>query len=458
MFGTSGIRGLYGSHINEEMALKIGNIFSDKNVVVGRDIRKTGMSLSNATISGILSSGKDAIDLGIVPTPTLALATKKFGANGIMITASHNPPEYNGLKLFSNELEISKSREKSISIEYSSNKLSYAEWDKLGHFIKYPDAIEDHKILIKSIVNIDLIKSKKVKVVIDSNGPASLITPSILSEVGCEVISINSSLDYFSRPSEPNKENLKELSKKVNKVGADLGIGHDGDADRAVVVDENGEVLPLDIQLAMIVDEELEVNKNVQNKKIITTVEASLLIKNVIEKHNAKMLITPVGSMYIAHLLEEENALFGGEPCGEYVFSNGVHCPDGILTAVKFVELFCKKGPISKLKMKYNHHSLLRDKFKCNNNEKYNLVSKIKNKIKINGVAVISNHSNETGGDNNFRIMDLYDGLRVDEEEGWFLIRASGTEPYIRLTAEYKTEEGLRERVKELREIIREVV
>ncbi|MDD5022994.1 MAG: phosphoglucosamine mutase, partial [Candidatus ainarchaeum sp.] len=243
MFGTSGIRGVYGKEVHELLALRIGNLFSDKDVIIGRDVRATGESLSCALLSGILSSGKNAIDIGIVPTPTLALATKKLLCNGIMITASHNPEEYNGLKLFSEGREISRKKEQEITEKYNKNKLNYSEWNKVGKLKNYQNAIEDHKSLILSLIDQSEIKKVNPKIVVDSNSPAALITPYVLENLGCKVIHINNSIKGFSRPSEPNKANLSSLSKKVIEEKADFGIGHDGDADRAVIVDDNGEML-----------------------------------------------------------------------------------------------------------------------------------------------------------------------------------------------------------------------
>ncbi len=467
LFGTSGIRGLYNKEITEELALKIGNLFADKSVVVARDTRITGESLAKAVISGVLSRGKDSIYLGIVPTPTLALATKKFKCNGIMLTASHNPPEYNGLKLFSNGKEISRAEEKEIELKFERNhydrksvispqiagasnenvsnpqqfvdKLILAEWNKIGTMKQYTNAIEDHKNLIKKLIDINTIKKSKPKVVVDPNGAGAVITVQLLKELGCEVLSINDSLEGFTRNSEPNKENLSQLAQKVKETHSDLGIGHDGDADRAVVVDETGEVLPLDVQLAVMIENELGDSK--KGSKIISTAEASLIIREVVEQFGAKLLITPVGSLYVSELIEKENALFGGEPCGEYVFSKGLNVPDGILTAAKFVELFCRKGKLSELKKKYKTYPMLREKFKCDNSKKYKLVDKIKEVI----VKTQDLKDSRLRAD---------DGIRVDEENGWFLIRASGTEPYIRLTMEYKEKPALDKKYNELKKII----
>ncbi len=428
LFGTSGIRGLYGKEVNEELAMKVANIFAESDVVVGRDTRQTGSSLTEAVISGVLSRGKNAISLGIVPTPTLALATRKYKCNGIMITASHNPPEYNGLKLFTNGKEISKAREKEIEDAFSRMaKLVQADWNKVGKTLSNDSILDEHKKLILSLVDSSSIAKRKPKVVIDSNGAGAVLTPLLLKDLGCEVISINDSLSGFSRSSEPNEANLKQLCETVKKTGADLGLGHDGDADRVVAVDENGNVLPLDIQLALMCVHELHHSKN---KAVISTMEASLCVREAVESVGGSIEITPVGSLYVMEALERNGALFGGEPCGEYIFEKGIHCPDGPLAAAKIVELFVKNGKLSLQAAKFRQYPMAREKFKSE--KKYSVVEALKAEINIPGKR------NEE------------DGLRIDEDDGWFLIRASGTEPIIRLTMEYKNIQKLDKRKNEL--------
>ncbi|MDD5172196.1 MAG: hypothetical protein PHF60_04135, partial [Candidatus ainarchaeum sp.] len=218
----------------------------------------------------------------------------------------------------------------------------------------------------------------------------------------------------------------------VSDIGADFAIAHDGDGDRCVVVDEKGEVLPLDVQLAIMIEHELA---NSKNKKIISTVEASLTIRDVVEKNNGMITITPVGSTFVGDMLEERGAGFGGEPCGEYIYEKGVHVPDAVVAAAKFAEIFCEKGRFSKLRAKYPQHFMAREKFQTSDRKA--AMENVKRAIAIEG---------EVRSD---------DGIRIDEEDGWLLIRASGTEPIIRLTMEYKSKEKLEKRKKEMAEIIK---
>jgi phosphoglucosamine mutase len=249
------------------------------------------------------------------------------------------------------------------------------------------------------------------------------------------VISINAEAHSFNRPSEPNEKNLSLLRSLVPKLNADIGLAHDGDGDRVVAVDEKGTMVPFDIQLALMIQAEMKKSKN---KKIISTMEASLTIRNTVEKGNGSIIITPVGSTYVASKLETENAIFGGEPCGEYIYQNGVHVPDGPMAAAKLVEMFCENGKLSAQAKLFKTHNMARERFDCK--EKYKSVDSIKEEIQIEGTR-----SEE-------------DGIRIDEEDGWFLIRASGTEPIIRLTMEYKDKEKLEKRLDELTKIIKKKI
>ncbi len=418
MFGTSGIRGRYGEKITPELALRIANAFSFSNVVVGRDTRLSGELLEKAVFAGTTSSGKDALSIGIVPTPVLAYATIFYKANGIMITASHNPPEYNGLKLISKGKEITKSQEKQVLSEYASG-IKLASWDKTGKVISTPELVEKYIEFITELVDVKAIASASPKVVIDCNGAAFLITPMFLKKLGCRVFAINTQNSGFARPSEPSEKNLSALMEKVKETGADLGLAHDGDGDRIALIDENGNFVNMDVQLSLMILHELGQRKG----KIVSTVESSLLIKEVVSEGGGELIITPVGSTYVGDELEKSSAVFGGEPAGEYIYSEAVHVPDGVLGAAKFIEIFAKKGKISKLAEKFKPYPIVREKYQTENKE--NAMEKILSGMDIEG-----------------KISSI-DGIRIDTEEYWLLIRPSGTEPIIRLTLEAKTTDVL---------------
>jgi len=426
MFGTSGIRGIYGKDITGELAFGVANAFAEKRLVSGRDLRKSGVALRDAAAEGTAEAGADFIDLGIVPTPTVALATKRHDCRGIMITASHNPPEYNGFKLIENSREIGKELEKQIERDFRKRRAGRMK----GSCYFDCDAVDAHKELIRSLIDARTIGKKRPKILVDCNGAACAITPSLLTDLGCRVTSINASFECFNRPSEPREENISYLGGLVKDSGADFAVAHDGDGDRCAIVDDKGEMLPLDVQLAMMIEHEISGSR----AKVVSTVEASLMIRDVVRDAGGKIEITPVGSTHVSEMLEKKGALFGGEPCGEYVYKDGVHVPDAVLAAAKFAEIFSVKGRFSGLKKRYKQHSMARERFPAK--DRHAAMEKIKREMDVEG-----------------EIRDD-DGIRIDEDDGWLLVRASGTEPVIRLTMEYKTKQKLRKRKDEIAKLI----
>lgn len=444
LFGTSGIRDLYGVRITPELAIGTANAFAKEGeqIAIATDLRETSEILKASAISGVLAKGADVVELGEVPTPTLAFYTKLNECKGIMITASHNPPEYNGLKFYRNGSEISKNEEKKIETNYE-NGLELCKWDKAGKQIFYANAIQDHIEMIKKNVNADEIKNKRIKCVLDTNGVGTKIAPFLLKKLGCELIEINKIEKGFKRNSEPNNENLVKLKNTVKECNAQIGVAYDGDADRAIFIDEQGCMIGLDVQLAIAIEYELACGKNCTTTLdicnapvVVSTVEASLLIKETIEKNGGKNLIVGVGSTNISeYMAKTENAIFGGEPSGEYIYKNGVNTPDGILATAKFLEIIAKKGNLSKLKAKYKTYPILREKFKCIDKERS--MEKIANCLSLGGKK------------------NTIDGIREDFEDGFVLVRPSGTEPVIRLTAEFKNEKRLNEMSNLVKEVIK---
>lgn len=422
MFGTSGIRGVVGKDITPELAFRVGASVSSPGgkVLIARDARRTGVLLSSALSSGIMFMGADAVDMGIAPTPTLALATKKNRCSGIVVTASHNPPEYNGFKFFHDGMELLEKREGQLAALIKEGKFKHAEWHSVGRYRKMDDGIREHINLVLPLVDTKTIKKKRPKVVVDcGNGAASVIMPYLLRDAGCHVVGVNCEPSgVFNRPLEPNEENLRDTCALVKSIGADMGIAHDGDGDRAIVIDEKGEMLGLDRQLALAVEKMTGKGKG----NIVTTVEASLCVREIAKRKKRKIIITPVGSKYVAYEVKRRKAAFGGEPCGEYVFPKGVLTPDGLLSGLLFVELFCREGSLNRLKKRIKTYPLKREKFRCRNKER--AMKKIKKELPAGIKGKVS----------------CADGLRIDWDGGWVLVRPSGTEPVIRLTSENKRE------------------
>ena len=421
-FGTSGIRGVVGENITPELALALGRVIAKKRgsrVAVGRDTRPSGAVLERALIAGINFLGGSALRLGVVPTPTTAIATRAGASSGVMITASHNPPRYNGFKFYNRfGEEISRGEEREIENLLRADKSASAEPNGFGSSFSVGDAVEKHIELALSLTDRSLIEKKKPKIVVDcGNGAACSIAPSMLREAGCRVVGFNAEPSgAFSRNPEPNSESLEDACAVVRSSGADMGVGYDADGDRVVVIDERGEVLGLDEQLSLISGYML----GEKGGSIVSTVEASLAVKEAVEKNGGNFIITEVGSRNIAERIRGSGAIFGGEPCGEYIFPDEVLSPDGMLATLKFVELICREGKLGKLRKGIRKYPMRRAKFSCTDRS-----------ASMKGIRdrVIK----EFKGDVSER-----DGVRIDFRDGWLLVRASGTEPVIRVTCEHK--------------------
>lgn len=430
MFGTSGIRGIYGKDITPELALRVANAFAESDVCIGRDTRESGVPLAFACMGGVLSAGKDGVGLGIVPTPLVAFGAMKWECGGIMVTASHNPPEHNGLKLIRKGKEIGKDEEKRVVERYNEGMAYGGGPGERRNEEIIPEYIE----FAKGMVDGKLVWKRKPKVVVDCNGAGSTVTPYLLRELGCRVVSLNCGLEGFARGSEPNRENLAWLSAAVRACGADFGIGHDGDADRCAIVDERGELLNADVQLALMIESELARKKG----KVVSTVESSLLVKESVERAGGEFVLTPVGSTYVSDEMERKNAVFGGEPAGEYIYSEGVGVPDGVLAAAKFAEMFCSEGKFSALAAKFRPNPMVREKYAAADRKK--AMGRVKDMLRLDGE------------------ISEGDGIRIDGDGYWVLVRASGTESIIRLTAEAKTKELLEKVCSKAREAIRNAI
>ena len=422
LFGTSGIRGLIGSEVTCELALNVGKslayyLGNEGSVVLGYDTRTTNKMLDQAICAGLLESGVDVIKIGMVPTPLVGYATEKLGADaGIMLTASHNPSRYNGIKLWNkNAMAYTSAQEAKIEEIYANKDYISVSWDKVGK-LSVNEEIKGH--YIDDLVNMVDIK-KGLKVVIDcASGAGSEISPLVFRKAGCEVTTLNSQPDGFfpGRNPEPNAENLQTLMKTVVAIGADLGIAHDGDADRMITVDENGNISPFDSLLALI-------SKQFDGD-IVTTVDAGLCMD---ESVKGEVLRTPVGDVNVAEVIIEKNAAFGGEPSGTWLHPDFCMCPDGILSGLRMAEIVSKEGKLSELLAEIPQYPNIREKITCSKEAKIRVMENMEDLLK--------------GAFDDIVEVNAMDGVRLTfEDDSWVLVRPSGTEDYIRITLESRDE------------------
>ncbi len=406
LFGTSGIRGIANKDLIQlalKVGLAVGNVYG--RVVVGSDTRTSSEAMKHAFTSGLLAAGASGYDAGVIPTPTLALAARKFDA-GAMITASHNPPEYNGIKLLNPDGSAFDSHQRQqIEAIVLSDSSNVAPWNEIKSRRLYNGAIEQH---IERILQ-DFPARPKLKVVVDCGcGAASVITPRLLRELGCSVVALNCfPSGFFPHPIEPTEPNLGDLMKATKELGADLGIAHDGDADRMMVVDDRGNFVPGDKLLVIF-------TRALQAKEVVTTVDASMAI----DEMEFTVSRTRVGDTYVSEELSKGGD-FGGEPSGSWIFPNISLSPDGIYAAALVVTI-ASQQKLSQLVDSIPSYPLLRGSISSNGI----IVTRLESQLMAMKPLSVS----------------TADGIKLNFKDGWLLIRASGTEPRIRLTAEAKSE------------------
>ena len=436
LFGTSGIRGKIGSEVTCELALNVGKslayyLGNEGTVVIGYDTRTTNKMLDQAITAGLLESGVNVVKIGMVPTPLVGYATEKLDADaGVMLTASHNPSPYNGIKLWNkNGMAYTSVQESEIEEIYANKDYISVTWDKIG---KLSENEEIKGQYIDDLVNMVNIKPG-LKVVVDcASGAGSEISPLVFRKAGCEVTTLNSQPDGFfpGRNPEPNAENLQTLMKTVVAIGADLGIAHDGDADRMITVDETGEISPFDSLLALISKE--------FDGDIVTTVDAGLCMD---ESVKGKVFRTPVGDVNVAEVIIEENAAFGGEPSGTWLHPDFCMCPDGILSGLRMADLVSNKGKLSKLLAEIPSYPNIREKITCSKEAKIKVMENMQELL-------------EDAFDDIAEVNSL-DGVRLTfADDSWVLVRPSGTEDYIRITLESRDAE----RAEEIKEVCVKII
>ncbi len=447
LFGTNGVRGRVNVELTPDMAvnigLAIGTFFGRKNLLLGHDARTSGSMLAKAVISGLTASGCNVYFAGMAPTPSLQFAVKNHKMDGgIIVTASHNPAEYNGIKVIWRD-GVETSHEQEIEIEriYFDKNFSFASWDKLGEVKEFLGINEEYISAIKNRVDVEKISKKHFHVVIDAaNSVGGLTTPFLMRELGCMVTSINANIDgtFPGRDPEPSPESLGELAATVRAIGADVGVAFDGDADRSIFVDENGEVYMGDKTFAVILKQFLLKNKGAT---VVTPVSSSTLIKDTAEAYEGKVEWTKVGSVTVSHKMREVNAMLGGEENGGVFYGPHQTVRDGSMTTALLLEIMAKTGKkLSELVAEQPQYFIEKGKIECSNEKKTMLQSKIYEQVKNENVSTI-------------------DGVKI-----WFnnqsaiLIRASGTEPVFRLYAEAKEKEKALELVEKYSLMLKEIL
>ena len=429
LFGTNGVRGVSNEDMNPELALRLGKAIGShlparSSVALAKDPRVSGDMLEGAVVSGLLSTGVNVVDIGMLPTPALQYYVKHHDLSaGVMITASHNPPRFNGIKVISADgTEMSKYEEGQIESLYFSRNFRISEWKGIGRITKEENAGDFYINGILSSVDRESIMKKRFLVVLDcANGASTPTSPYLLGKLGCRVISLNAQPDgtFPGHESEPSPQNLKTLVDAVKFSGADIGIAHDGDADRVIFVDEKGNYLYGDRSLSIVAKYQVEENGG---GTVVTPVSSSTAVEDAVKSAGGQIIYTEIGAPVVARKMMETGAVFGGEENGGLIFSTHQYCRDGAMGAAKMLEIMAKtEKSLSELDEEIPRYSLLKTKTACPNELKEKLLDLLAERFSGHG-----------------RI-DRTDGLKIYTEDGWILIRPSGTEPIYRIFSEAKS-------------------
>ena len=428
-FGTNGIRGVFPDDFNLEfihdMTLSIGTYFEKGPILIGYDGRDSSPLICKIITSTLNSIGINCNIAGLVPTPCLEYAVKSLGySGGIMITASHNPPQYNGIKPAGKDgVEISREDELLIEDIYlKKNWLSNPE--KWGTTEEETRSIETYLNGIKSHVNSKLIESKSFKVVLDlGNGAQAVTAPDFCKKVNCETILVNETIDgkFPGRGSEPTPQNLSVLSKTVVENQADFGIAFDGDGDRSIFCDNLGNILTGDRSALILIQHILTKNPN---SLVVTCLNSGTNTEVLTEKYNSKVIRTKVGSVEVSRKMLSTNALIGFEENGGFMFGKHNQVRDGCMSLALMLDLLAitdntLSDQISKLPQSFT----TKDKIQCSSQDAKQIISSLKTE---------------------FPESDLSDGIKIIiDSKNWVMIRPSGTEPIVRIYAESESQEKL---------------
>lgn len=430
LFGTFGVRRTANDVLTPEFASRLAACYGSLikgTVAVGGDPRTSTVMLKEAVKAGLLSSGCDVVDLGILPTPGVQYAVRKYYDGGVMITASHNPPKYNGLK-FLDEFGIGIPDEMDLAIEklYFDEEPDRVPFSEIGQLYHNDNIIDEYVDEAISKVDVDAMREANLKVVVDCGSGAGCFTaPYLIRKLGCEVTTLNGQPDGFfpGRDPEPIEENLQELISVVKELGADIGLAHDGDADRTICIDEKGNFVLGDKTFTLVEKQMLKENNG---GTIVTTVATSQAIYDIAEEYNGEVIATAVGDLLVARKLKEEDGLFGGEENGGLIFPDFVYGRDAVMTVAKILEIVAKeKKPLSELVAELPVYYAKKMKIECPDDQKEFVMSSIAEEIKST---------------TDFEL-DLTDGVKILKEDGWVIIRPSGTEPIFRCFAESDSQE-----------------
>ena len=423
----SGIRGIIGKSLTNGVISDFSKAFATYinkgTVVIGKDTRPSGNAIEKIVISCLRELGINVIYAGICPTPTVQILIKKLKAQGgIIITASHNPIQWNGLK-FANNKGIFLDEKQNEKMIKTYNSKRFKKTNKKGKYLKLSNPHDHHLRSVLKIIDLKKIQQKKFKVVLDScNGAGSKITEALLKKLGCKVIHINSDIKKaFARGTEPTPKNLKGLCKKVKQTNSDIGFAQDPDVDRLSIVSDKGIAIGEEYSMVLAAMQVLSM-KNTRSPIMVTNLSSSMMIDSVAKKYKGKVLRSKVGEINVVSKMIRSKAVFGGEGNGGVIYPEVISSRDSLTGIVLILSLMAtREQKLSKIINDIPKYHMIKTKVSCRSNTE---VKNILNKV-------IKKYKKEK--------MITSDGIKVLFKDSWLHVRPSNTEPVIRIITEGKS-------------------
>jgi phosphoglucosamine mutase len=426
LFGTDGIRGVINEDLTPELAFRVGNalgrIFPGEKILIGRDTRASGEMLESAIAAGLASAGKDVLLCGVIPTPAVALLSFKLKTVGVVISASHNPPQFNGIKIVQNGFKLPDEKEREIEEFLTSVK--YVGYRDIGRIERFDKAFDIYvKEILTMFSGLDL---SGVDLVVDvANGAAYKTTPYVLEKLGANVKVLSDYPDGFNINKGCGSTNLDFLSSKKEK--GVVGFAHDGDADRVLFLDENNEEVHGDKILGMMALSMIGEGR-LKTRKVVATVLSNLGLEEFLKKNGVELLRTKVGDRYVIEKMLKTGTSLGGERSGHVIFLDRSTTGDGLITALEVLRLLRKSG-----KQLKDLHSDIVD------------YPQVMINVEVRDKSVVSDPK-------------VSEVVEKEKEEGFrIIVRPSGTEPLIRIMVEGKDEQKIREKAERIAQVVRKI-
>lgn len=447
LFGTNGIRGVFGKDLSLDFLLDVtrslATYYKEGSILVGRDGRNSNNIMFNVVTAVLNSSGLDTVDAGLLPTPCLQYATKKNQyEGGIMITASHNPPEYNGVKPIAKD-GVELSRDDEIVVEEIFRNKSFVNSSKIGQNFKEEMIIDSYIDDVLKLVDTERINQHKFKITMDlGNGVQALVAPALAKRLGCKVITINGTVDgnFPGRGSEPTPSNLNLLSSVAKETKSELGAAYDGDGDRSIFCDEQGIIHWGDKTGTLLAKYLISAKHN--KAKIVCPINTTNILTKIAQDNDSEIIHTKVGSVEVSREMIKQNALIGMEENGGFMYGLLNQVRDGALTTALMLDLLASEEKtlselLSSLPLVYQYKS----KFHCSD---IRLIKKLIDKVKNHGSPMK---------------IETLDGVKIwFDEESWLMLRPSGTEPLIRIYGESTDELLINSKVNEYTRLVTETL